>query len=646
MGAHYGSVHFRTDDRDAVLAAVGKVAKKSKARFLVGPALRGWVGVYPENNGQGDQEPKALAKLLGGDAIHLGVHDSDIFFYTVFSQGKIVDEYNSIPDYFGPVSAQKKAKLRGQPATWQYLLPSPDRLDAMKALLTSERPVFADGSLEEFVGLLELPNAMTAYEYLLEEEDENDAEGWKDFVHIPEAESNLDRQKVQNVEIDEVKDDLRTAGKLLYWESRPAKPFPYQPFWCSDGDAGLLVAWGNAAQQVQVPLLHYQPPWDAPQPVGLEVSSYVNTMAQSSSGMFLAIGQASGRWQADVYDLGAKSHCFTIPHVRTVVWVGFSVDDAFLVTLGNDDCHITDMASKQEIASITISNAKTGVIHPDGYVLIADRACKVHVVELATGEVRQSLIVGEPGQAKHDLQQQQQLMKQVLGTINVEDLIAKQMQSLDATVAMFMKFQTNRKDPNAELNAEQFRQQLIENTNKMAMELREKQQAEQSTLPTQGIEQIMAMEYCPELGLLAVGSSHGVRVYEWKSILQAQHYFPKPRWAATVESNVYDPASSNNYVYTVAFDAERNWLLYGGLAGIILVLDVATGATQTLLRLPGSASVLRISLTTDLKHLVLLTRPGLTSRTLNMQQYEMAVWDYQVICQDLSCVGLRIFNDD
>ena len=52
MGGHYGSVQLRTTDRAAVLAAADAVCRERGIRCLVGPALNGWVGVYPEGHGQ------------------------------------------------------------------------------------------------------------------------------------------------------------------------------------------------------------------------------------------------------------------------------------------------------------------------------------------------------------------------------------------------------------------------------------------------------------------------------------------------------------------------------------------------------------------------------------------------------------------
>ena len=52
MGEFYGSVQVRTEDRGQVKRVVEQVAKAKGIKCLLGPAIKGWVGIYPESNGQ------------------------------------------------------------------------------------------------------------------------------------------------------------------------------------------------------------------------------------------------------------------------------------------------------------------------------------------------------------------------------------------------------------------------------------------------------------------------------------------------------------------------------------------------------------------------------------------------------------------
>jgi hypothetical protein len=101
MGGFYGSVQLRTGDHAAVLAAATAVAEAMNIKCLVGPALNGWVGVYPEGNGQDHTVGERLAAAVGGHALHLLVHDDDVLAYWLWHDGKLVDRYWSAPGYFG-----------------------------------------------------------------------------------------------------------------------------------------------------------------------------------------------------------------------------------------------------------------------------------------------------------------------------------------------------------------------------------------------------------------------------------------------------------------------------------------------------------------------------------------------------------------
>ena len=93
MGGHYGSVQLWCDDRGRVLAAAEAVARDRGLKCLVGPALNGWVGVYPENHGQDETVGEQVAARVGGHALHLLVHDDDVLAYWLWLDGRLVDRY-------------------------------------------------------------------------------------------------------------------------------------------------------------------------------------------------------------------------------------------------------------------------------------------------------------------------------------------------------------------------------------------------------------------------------------------------------------------------------------------------------------------------------------------------------------------------
>jgi GNAT superfamily N-acetyltransferase len=102
-GPTFGFVHVQTDDLEKVKRDAAKVL-----RFEPDVEVEGnWVRVRSDAT---DAEPprlKALAKELsyttGGVVLSLGVERGVVVRYDLFDKGADVDEYLSVPEYFGPL---------------------------------------------------------------------------------------------------------------------------------------------------------------------------------------------------------------------------------------------------------------------------------------------------------------------------------------------------------------------------------------------------------------------------------------------------------------------------------------------------------------------------------------------------------------
>jgi hypothetical protein len=102
MGLFCANFHFRTDDHVALEAAAAK-RKLKCCRVL--PAKNGWVSLFDERASEQDDDrirdlAKNVSKDLKSPAIAFLVHDSDIACYWLYDGGKLLDEFNSCPDYF------------------------------------------------------------------------------------------------------------------------------------------------------------------------------------------------------------------------------------------------------------------------------------------------------------------------------------------------------------------------------------------------------------------------------------------------------------------------------------------------------------------------------------------------------------------
>ncbi len=110
QGTSHGSIHVQTDDLDAVVRAVWEFVPRlpggSKGSVVLSPR-NGWTAVYDELT---EREPEMLRRLalelsdrMGAVVLALGVEDDAVVHYSILERGSLVDEYLSVPEYFGPL---------------------------------------------------------------------------------------------------------------------------------------------------------------------------------------------------------------------------------------------------------------------------------------------------------------------------------------------------------------------------------------------------------------------------------------------------------------------------------------------------------------------------------------------------------------
>ena len=102
-GPTFGFVHVQTDDVEKVKRDAAKVL-----RFEPDVEVEGnWVRVRSDATDAEPERLKALAKELsyttGGVVLSLGIERGVVVRYDLFDKGADVDEYLSVPEYFGPL---------------------------------------------------------------------------------------------------------------------------------------------------------------------------------------------------------------------------------------------------------------------------------------------------------------------------------------------------------------------------------------------------------------------------------------------------------------------------------------------------------------------------------------------------------------
>lgn len=117
----FGSVHVQTDDRDHVARAVEQFIPQlgRSAGTVVSQPRNGWIAIHDELC---DRDPTALRKLArelsdrrGSVVVALGVEDDAVVRYVLFERGRVMDEYASVPEYFGPLPPGEVVSLAANP---------------------------------------------------------------------------------------------------------------------------------------------------------------------------------------------------------------------------------------------------------------------------------------------------------------------------------------------------------------------------------------------------------------------------------------------------------------------------------------------------------------------------------------------------
>ena len=106
-GPTLGTIHVQTDDRSSVEKIVTKTLPRlgKSASTEVGEPLNGWIAIRDELCSREPRQLKAMAKelsySLAAVVLALGIEEGAVVRYNLYDRGSVVDEYVSVPEYFG-----------------------------------------------------------------------------------------------------------------------------------------------------------------------------------------------------------------------------------------------------------------------------------------------------------------------------------------------------------------------------------------------------------------------------------------------------------------------------------------------------------------------------------------------------------------
>jgi hypothetical protein len=118
----FGSLHVQTDSVDEIASAVNTYVPRlpggSRGSVVV-PPRDGWVSVYDELC---DREPEMLRRLgreisnrTGALVLTMGLEEGRVVRYIALERGRVVDEYLSVPEFYGPLPPGEVISLGANP---------------------------------------------------------------------------------------------------------------------------------------------------------------------------------------------------------------------------------------------------------------------------------------------------------------------------------------------------------------------------------------------------------------------------------------------------------------------------------------------------------------------------------------------------
>jgi hypothetical protein len=548
--------------------------------------------------------------------LHLLVHDDDIFAYWLFHDRQLIDSYWSAPGYFGDKNRDAEEKMVGNPEAFRPLIQ--DRVSHLRRLLARDeaKPTFESERLSEFAKLLRISNAVQAYEYL-KEEDHWRVKGWRKFEEIPAERVELERSSDQK-EKSQVKaaiKKLQADGLLLLHDERKDQI----AYGCSSGD-GFLVAWPDHIKHI-VEYSAYLQPWLSGQAVLLETPAHVTALASDSAGQRTAIAAGD---RVQIWDSLASEpkHIVDIPERDLAIGVSISADGKRVAHASRQEIVISDVTAGKPLIAVLATSHRQLAFHPSGeWLAVAGNT--LGLISVNDDPHWRNLFIG----GKSALAAGAQLLfREKLKGIDLNAMERQQRAAMEKNEQMLRKMSTRSKNGEfSDENLARAKRIMEKHLEEFKARLVALKEGSLPLPPPQANESVFSAGFSRDGRWLFCSTNSGLRVYEWSRVPRVSgSNMPSPVWKFDIprDASVYVPS----HIHAMAEEVDASALLFA-CGSQINRLDLSSGETRELLRLPGNSIVYQLAMSVDGTTLGVASRDLPLPRSARSRRTAKQYWD-------------------